>query len=71
MDASSPERKLTHDEHWTSVLSEAATRNLAVAMQLRETAWELSAAGIRTARPELSEEAVQVEVRALFRRMHE
>jgi hypothetical protein len=50
------------------VLSAAATRNLSVAMQLRETAWDLSAAGIRTARPELSEEAVQVEVRALFRR---
>jgi hypothetical protein len=65
MDASSPPPVSPRP---LDVLSAAATRNLAVAMQLRETAWELSAAGIRTARPELSEEAVQVEVRALFRR---
>ncbi|MCA0375516.1 MAG: hypothetical protein LCH84_07595 [Gemmatimonadetes bacterium] len=50
------------------VLSAAAARNLSVAMQLRATAWELSAAGVRTFRPELTEAEVQAEVRALFRR---
>ncbi len=50
------------------VLSQAAEANLAVAMQLRATAWELSAAGLRAFRPELTEEQVQCEVRAQFRR---
>lgn len=49
-------------------LSDAATRNLAVAMVLRATAWRLAEAGLRTFRPELSEAEVQAEVRAQFRR---
>lgn len=49
-------------------LSEAAMRNLAVAMQLRATAWELAAAGLRAFRPEWDEARVQAEVRAQFRR---
>ena len=49
-------------------LSEVATRNLAVAMSLRSTAWKLAEAGLRTFRPELSEAEVQAEVRAQFRR---
>jgi hypothetical protein len=65
MDASSPSSAAQAS---LDLLSAAATRNLAVAMQLRETAWELSAAGIRAAHPELGEEAVQAQVRALFRR---
>ncbi len=52
----------------TDVLSRAAERNLAVAMSLRATAWQLAEAGLRTFRPELSEDQVQAEVRALFRR---
>jgi len=53
---------------FTAVLSRAAERNLAVAMSLRATAWQLTEAGLRTFRPELSEDEVQAEVRALFRR---
>jgi hypothetical protein len=52
----------------SDVLSRAAERNLAVAMSLRATAWQLTEAGLRTFRPELSEVEVQAEVRALFRR---
>jgi hypothetical protein len=52
----------------SDLLSRAAERNLAVAMSLRATAWQLAEAGLRTFRPELSEAEVQAEVRALFRR---
>lgn len=52
-------------------LSQAAEVNLAVAMELRATAWSLAEAGLRAFRPELSEEQVQAEVRALFRRASE
>ena len=48
-------------------VSEAATRNLAVAMALRATAWELAAAALRAFRPEWDEARVQAEVRAQFR----
>ncbi len=48
-------------------LSEQAERNLATAESLRRTAWELSAAGLRAFRPELTEDEVQDEVRRLFR----
>lgn len=50
------------------ILSRAAERNLTVAMELRATAWELAAAGLRAFRPELSEAEVQAEVRTLFLR---
>ena len=49
-------------------LSAVATRNFAVAMSLRATAWQLTEAGIRAFRPELAEAEVQAEVRAQFRR---
>jgi hypothetical protein len=49
-------------------LSEVATRNLRVAMELRATAWELMAGGLRTFRPEWTEQQIQAEVRAQFRR---
>ena len=49
-------------------LSRIATTNLAVSASLRATAWALTEAGLRTFRPELSEEQVQAEVRAQFRR---
>jgi hypothetical protein len=52
----------------TAELSRAAERNLAVAMSLRATAWQLAESGLRTFRPDLSEHEVQAEVRALFRR---
>ena len=52
----------------SDVLSETAARNLAVAMSLRETAWRLTEAGVRTFRPGLTEAEVQAEVRAQFRR---
>ncbi len=51
-----------------SELSQIATTNLQVAYSLRATAWSLAEAGLRTFRPELSEEQVQAEVRAMFRR---
>jgi hypothetical protein len=49
-------------------LAEVAVRHLATADAMRQTAWELAAAGLRAFRPELSEQAVQREVRRLFRR---
>lgn len=49
-------------------VSAAATVNLQVAMELRATAWALAEAGVRAFRPELTEEEVQAEVRAQFRR---
>ncbi len=49
-------------------LSQIATVNRTVAMELRATAWRLAEAGLRTFRPDLDEDAVQAEVRALFRR---
>lgn len=49
-------------------LSQAATTNLTVAMQLRATAWALAEAGLRAFRPELDDAAIQEEVRAQFRR---
>lgn len=56
------------DESERRRLSAIATTNLATAMQLRETAWALAAAGLRAFRPELSEDEVQAEVRARFLR---
>ena len=41
---------------------------LAVANGLRETAWELTAAGVRLREPHLDEEAVQQRVRDIFLR---
>lgn len=52
----------------SDVLSVTATRNLAVAMSLRATAWALAEAGLRSFRPELSEAEVQAAVRSQFRR---
>lgn len=42
---------------------------LAVAHQLRETAWELAAAGVRLRHPELTEDEVQALVREIFLRV--
>jgi hypothetical protein len=49
-------------------LSLIASRNLAVAMSLRATAWSLVEAGLRTFQPHLTEAELQAEVRAQFRR---
>jgi len=46
-----------------------ATR-LDVAQQLRDTAWELTAAGVRMREPELSEGAVHERVRTVFTRVN-
>ena len=58
-------------DHYTQILRQVspATR-LAVAQQLRETAWELAAAGVRMREPELSEDAVQERVRTVFMRVN-
>lgn len=55
-----------HDDIVRKMTPEA---KLAVAHQLREAAWELTAAGIRMRHPELSEEAVQARVREIFLRV--
>ena len=41
---------------------------LAVLDQLRRTAWDLTAAGVRLREPDLDEEAIQQRVRAIFLR---
>jgi len=41
---------------------------LAIAQQLRRTAWELAAAGVRARHPEVPPEAIQERVRAIFLR---
>lgn len=58
-------------DHYTEILKQVspATR-LAVAQQLRDTAWELAAAGVRMREPELSEDAVQKRVRTVFMRVN-
>ena len=43
-------------------------QKLAVARQLRQTAWELAAAGVRMRHPDLPEADVQARVRHLFLR---
>jgi hypothetical protein len=43
-----------------------AEQKLAVAQQLRATAWELKAAGIRAQHPEWPEGEVQAKVREIF-----
>ncbi len=55
-----------HDEILRRLTPE---EKLAVAHQLRETAWELTAAGIRLRHPELSEDAVQARVRTVGDRL--
>ena len=42
---------------------------MAVANGLRETAWELTAAGVRLREPDLDEETVQERVRDIFLRV--
>jgi len=41
-------------------------QKLAVSRQLRETAWQLAAAGVRLRHPDLPEDAVQARVREAF-----
>ncbi len=56
-------------DHYAQILKRLspATR-IAVAQQLRDTAWELAAAGVRMREPDLSEDAVHQRVRTLFTR---
>ena len=42
-------------------------QKLAISQSLRDTAWELKAAWIRSTHPQLPEAEVQAEVRRLFR----
>ena len=44
-------------------------QKLAVALQLRDTAWQLAAAGVRLCHPELPENEVQARVREIFLRV--
>ena len=44
-------------------------QKLAVALQLRDTAWQLAAAGVRLRHPELPENEVQARVREIFLRV--
>lgn len=55
-------------DHVDFVRQLTAEQKLNVASSLRNTAWELSAAGIRHAHPELPEEEVQQRVRQIFLR---
>lgn len=49
------------------IRSMSVERKLEVSQALREAAWELKAAWIRSMHPELPEPGVQEEVRRLFR----
>jgi hypothetical protein len=44
-------------------------RKLQVAQQLRRTAWEITAAGVRNRHPGWSDDQIQEEVRVIFRRV--
>ena len=59
----------SESEHYTQILKQLsqATR-LAVAQRLRDTAWELSAAGVRMREPDLPADAVEERVRTVFTR---
>ena len=58
-------------DRYTQILKQLSPgTRLAVAQQLRETAWELAAAGVRMREPELSEDAVQERVRTVFMRVN-
>jgi hypothetical protein len=46
----------------------SAAQKLAVAQQLRATAWMLAAAGLRARHPDLAEDVIQTRVRDMFRR---
>ena len=47
-------------------MSLSPEQKLAVARQLRQTAWELVRAGVRLREPNLSDEAVEERVRRIF-----
>lgn len=57
------------DLHTDALRRMTPDARIAVASQLRETAWELAAAGVRLREPDLDEEAVQQRVRDIFLRV--
>jgi hypothetical protein len=59
----------TSDPYTEIVRRLSPEQKLAVAQSLRETAWELVAAGVRLRQPELPEPEVQDRVREIFRRV--
>ena len=60
---------MSNADRYTDLLrSLSPERKLAVAHQLRQTAWELTAAGVRLRHPGLPEELVTARVREIFLR---
>lgn len=57
------------DPHTDALKRMTPDAKLAVSNGLRETAWDLTAAGVRLREPELDEEAVQQRVRDIFLRV--
>jgi len=57
------------DPHTDALKRMTPDAKMAVANALRETAWELTAAGIRLREPGLEEEEVQKRVRDIFLRV--
>jgi hypothetical protein len=57
------------DPHTDALKRMTPEAKMVVARQLRETAWELTAAGIRLREPGLDEEKVQQRVRDIFLRV--
>ena len=65
-DASTFRTHAMPDPHAEILRRLTPAQKLAVAQQLRETAWMLSAAGVRARHPELCEAEVQARVRDIF-----
>jgi len=59
----------TSDPHANALKRMTPNAKLAVANGLRETAWQLTAAGVRLREPDLGEEEVQRRVRDIFLRV--
>ena len=61
--------KAASDPHTDALKRMTPDAKMAVANGLRETAWELTAAGVRFREPGLDEEEVQQRVRDIFLRV--
>ncbi|MGH7461287.1 MAG: hypothetical protein ACREMA_09700 [Longimicrobiales bacterium] len=57
-----------HEYELTLLRRLTPAEKLRVAFQLRETAWQLTAAGVRLRQPELDDAAVEDRVREIFLR---
>jgi hypothetical protein len=56
------------DTEWQILRAMTPSEKLATAYALRQTAWELAAAGVRLRNPGLGEEEVEIQVREIFLR---